>query len=82
KIETAKANGSWSALDDVENEIIPNELQVAFNNNQQAFENYKNFAPSYRKSYLHWLKQAKREETRLKRIEKIIKLCINNKKTP
>ena len=81
KIEIAKQNGSWTALDDVENEIIPKDLQIAFNKNPQAFENYKKFAASYRKSYLYWLNQAKREETRLKRIEKIIELCKNNKKT-
>ena len=81
KIEIAKQNGSWTALDDVENEIIPKDLQIAFNKNSQAFENYKKFAASYRKSYLYWLNQAKREETRLKRIEKIIELCKNNKKT-
>jgi uncharacterized protein YdeI (YjbR/CyaY-like superfamily) len=82
KIETAKTNGSWTALDDVENEIIPKELQTAFKKNPQAFENYKDFAPSYRKSYLYWLHQAKREETRKNRIEKIILYCSQNKKTP
>ena len=82
KIEIAKQNGSWTALDDVENEIIPKELQNAFNKNSKAFENYKNFAPSYRKSYLYWLNQAKRETTRQNRIERIIELCKSNKKTP
>lgn len=50
-IEIAKKNGSWEALDDVENGIIPEDLQCAFNLNAIAFENYNNFAPSYRKSY-------------------------------
>jgi uncharacterized protein YdeI (YjbR/CyaY-like superfamily) len=82
KIEIAKQNGSWSALDDVENEIIPTELQDAFNLNPKAFKNYKAFATSYRKSYLYWLHHAKRETTRQNRIEKIIELCELNKKTP
>ena len=81
KIEIAKQNGSWSTLDDVENEIIPNKLRVAFNNNQQAFENYKKFATSYRKSYLYWLKQAKRDTTRKNRISEIVKLCESNIKS-
>lgn len=80
-IEIAKQNGSWSTLDDVENEIIPNKLRVAFNNNQQAFENYKKFATSYRKSYLYWLKQAKRDTTRKNRISEIVKLCESNIKS-
>ena len=79
-IEIAKENGSWSALDDVENGIIPEDLQAAFNNNPKAFENYENFARGYRKSYLYWLNQAKREATRQKRIEQIVALCEQNLK--
>lgn len=81
KIETAKQNGSWSALDDVEKGIIPKDLQEAFDKNPKAFENYQNFAPSYRKSYLYWINQAKRPETRKKRISEIIFYCVKNMKT-
>jgi len=81
KIEVAKQNGMWSFLDDVENLIIPKDLKNAFNSNKLAFTNYQNFAPSYRKSYLYWLKQAKRENTRQNRVEKIIEFCQNNIKT-
>ncbi|MFC4721253.1 YdeI family protein [Geojedonia litorea] len=81
KIEVAKANGSWTALDEVEKGIIPDDLQAAFDKNHIAYKNYQNFAPSYRKSYLYWLNQAKRQETRAKRIDEIIKLCFNNLKS-
>ena len=81
KIEIAKQNGSWIVLDDVENGIIPEDLQQAFNNNPKAFGNYQNFAPSYRKSYLYWLNQAKRDATRQKRITEIILLCTKNIKS-
>jgi uncharacterized protein YdeI (YjbR/CyaY-like superfamily) len=81
KIEIAKENGSWIALDDVENLIIPKELQIQFNKNTTAFTNYQNFAPSYRKNYLGWLNQAKREVTREKRITEILKLCEQNLKS-
>lgn len=80
-IKTAKQNGSWSALDDVENEVIPQDLQEAFYKNPKAFENYQNFAPSYRKGYLYWINQAKRENTREKRISEIIRLCEANIKS-
>jgi len=78
KIEAAKKDGSWSALDAVENLIIPKDLQTLFNKNNIAYKNYRNFAPSYRKSYLYWLNQAKRKDTRLKRIQQIIELCQKN----
>jgi uncharacterized protein YdeI (YjbR/CyaY-like superfamily) len=81
KIKIGKQNGSWTALDDVENGVIPKELKLEFDINPQALGNYQNFAPSYRKSYLYWLNQAKREETRQKRIREIIELCTNNVKS-
>ncbi len=81
KIENAKQNGSWIALDDVENLVIPKELKVAFIDNIEAFKNYQKFAPSYRKGFLYWLNQAKREATREKRITEIIKLCESNIKS-
>ncbi|GMN09246.1 YdeI/OmpD-associated family protein [Croceitalea sp. MTPC9] len=74
-IEIAKENGSWTVLDDVENGIIPNDLQRAFNKNPRAFKNYQGFTRGQQKSYLYWLNQAKREETRQKRITEIISLC-------
>lgn len=81
KINTAKQNGSWEALDAVENQLIPEDLLLAFQQQKIAFENYKKFSPSYRKSYLYWLNQAKRHETRYKRICEIIKLCEQNIKS-
>ncbi|MEP3836993.1 MAG: YdeI/OmpD-associated family protein [Algibacter sp.] len=80
-IEIGKQNGSWTALDSVEKGIIPQILKDAFDENPIAFENFKNFAPSYRKSYLYWLNQAKREATKKKRITQIIELCANNIKS-
>jgi uncharacterized protein YdeI (YjbR/CyaY-like superfamily) len=81
KIEIAKKNGSWTSLDNVEDLIIPKDLTLAFEQNKIAYENYQNFSPSYRKSYLYWLNQAKREETRNSRITTIIDLCNQNKKS-
>jgi len=81
KIEIGKQNGSWQSLDAVENLEIPSDLQAAFDNNSTAHNNYQNFSFHYRKSYLYWLNQAKREETRTIRIAEIIRLCEQNSKT-
>lgn len=80
KIAEAKENGSWASLDAVEELIIPSDLLLAFHQNQRAFDNYNQFSPSYKKSYLYWLNQAKREETRKNRIAAILTLCEQNKK--
>jgi uncharacterized protein YdeI (YjbR/CyaY-like superfamily) len=78
KIQTAKLNGSWESLDHVEDLIVPKDLDVAFQKNKTAFENFNSFSKTYRKSYLYWLNQAKREETRNTRIAEIVKLCEQN----
>ena len=80
-INVSKNNGSWKALDDVEKGLIPKGLQIEFNQNLVAYQNYQGFSPSYRKGYLSWLNQAKREATREKRIAEIIKLCNANIKS-
>ncbi len=77
-IKIAKKNGSWTALDDVEKGIIPVDLQLAFDKNKIAFSNFQNFTRGQRKSYLYWLNQAKREATKQKRIEEIVRLCAAN----
>ena len=74
-IAIAKENGSWAALDDVENGVVPKDLQKAFTKNKKAWNNFQRFTHGQRKSYLYWLNQAKREETREKRIQEIVSLC-------
>ncbi|WP_298534661.1 YdeI family protein [uncultured Algibacter sp.] len=80
-IELAKETGTWTAMDDVENGVIPDNLKAAFDKNPHAFENYQNFSKGYKKGYLSWLHSAKREETKKKRIKLIIELCANNIKS-
>ena len=68
KIEQAKQDGSWTFLDDVEALILPDDLQQAFLGNQVARKNFETFPPSSKRGILEWIKNAKRPETRAKRI--------------
>lgn len=52
--------------------IIPDDLINALKKNVEAYNNFMNFPPSSRKLYIFWLNDAKRTETRLGRIAKII----------
>jgi uncharacterized protein YdeI (YjbR/CyaY-like superfamily) len=81
KIEIAKQNGTWESLDAVESLQMPKDLEIAFSQNKIALDNYHGFSPSYRKSYLYWLNQAKRAETRKARITEIVSLCEQNIKS-
>ncbi|RMB64184.1 hypothetical protein EAX61_00315 [Dokdonia sinensis] len=80
-IDLAKKTGTWTAMDDVENGVMPEDLKSAFAKNKTALKNYNAFAPSYRKNYLSWLHSAKRQETRNKRIAEILRLCEENVKS-
>lgn len=77
-IEIAKENGTWTALDNVEQLIIPDDLQELFSKNKTAFENWENFPPSSKRGILEWILNAKKPETRLKRIEETVSLAEKN----
>jgi len=47
---------------------------------KKALKNFNNFAPSYRRLYIAWIKDAKRPETREKRIRQTVKWAAENKK--
>jgi uncharacterized protein YdeI (YjbR/CyaY-like superfamily) len=60
---------------------IPDDLLKELRKNKTAFNNFQNFPVSTRRLYLQWLINAKREETCLRRISKILELAENNIKT-
>ena len=74
-IETAKQNGSWTILDEVEELIIPKDFEAELNTNANAREYFLSLSKSVRKAMLQWLVLAKRQETRQKRIAEIVKLA-------
>ncbi|ABG58996.1 YdeI/OmpD-associated family protein [Cytophaga hutchinsonii] len=70
-IETAKRNGSWKILDEVEALIIPEDLEKAFKAYSGSKAFFLSLSKSVRKTLLQWLVLAKRAETRQKRITEI-----------
>ncbi|WPP52938.1 YdeI/OmpD-associated family protein [Catalinimonas niigatensis] len=77
-IELAQRNGSWTALDEVEKLMVPDDLQLAFDKNKMAYENWQKFPPSTRRGILEWILNAKRPETRQKRIEETLAQAARN----
>jgi uncharacterized protein YdeI (YjbR/CyaY-like superfamily) len=68
-VAQAKANGAWERLDSVENLVVPDDLAAAFDARTGARERWDAFPPSARRALLEWIAQARREETRRRRIE-------------
>ncbi|GGF37407.1 YdeI/OmpD-associated family protein [Echinicola rosea] len=74
-IETAKSNGSWSLLDEVEALTIPEDLHAAFLCYPGSEETFLQWSKSIKKMALHWIVMAKRPETRQRRIDKVVSLA-------
>ena len=59
---------------------MPEDLLQALKNDRVTAENFENFAPSYQKHCARYVNDAKRPETRQKRIDEIVTLAAVNKK--
>lgn len=78
KIEAAKKDGSWTALDAVEELVMPPDLKAALATYAQASANFAAFPRSAKRGILEWISLAKRPETRAKRIEETARLAQDN----
>lgn len=79
KIDAAKADGSWTRLDEIEALIVPDDLQKALDENAIAQQNFESFNNSTKKTILFWIDSAKRPETRANRIQKTIEAATQNR---
>lgn len=77
-IDLAKETGTWDAMKHIEDNIIPDDLQLLFDKNKTAYKNFMTFAPSSQRLILTWIHNAKRPETRQKRIEETVRLAEKN----
>ncbi len=70
-IKIAQENGSWSILDSVEELIIPEDLDEAFQHYAGSKDYFLELSKSVKKMMLQWIVLAKRPDTRKKRIDEI-----------
>ena len=74
-IAAAKADGSWSKLDEVDALSEPTDLSEALSAIVGARSNWDAFPPSARRGILEWIVQARRPATRAARIEQTARLA-------
>src|SRR5688572_22705243 len=55
--------------------VLPKALEKKFKANRKAWDFFEGQAPYYRKLMTGWLNMAKAEETRLRRLDKLIAAC-------
>jgi len=82
KIEAAKADGTWSKIDDVEEMILPPDLQKALNANKTAKKNFEAYSNTNKKYVLYWLRPKKDTEQRAQIIAEVVAAAAENKIHP
>lgn len=81
-IDYSKQNNLWDAMNDVDEFIIPPDLEKALIHQFSSIESFEKYAPSYRRNILRWLRTAKGEATRNKRIAMIVDYTTRLEKIP
>jgi uncharacterized protein YdeI (YjbR/CyaY-like superfamily) len=71
-LDAARADGSWTALDAVENLEEPPELTAALDADPGARRNWDGFPRSAKRASLVWISSAKRPETRANRVRETV----------
>jgi uncharacterized protein YdeI (YjbR/CyaY-like superfamily) len=71
-VEVAKANGSWTIYDAVEDLLEPDDLAAALAASPRARTAWNGFPPSARKQMLGWVISAGKPETRASRVAQIV----------
>lgn len=78
KINAAKKDGSWRALDAIDQLIVPTDLAKSLTVNAEAKKNFEAFSVSSRKIILYWIHSARKPETRARRIEEVVSKAARN----
>ena len=81
-IEEAKASGSWSLLDDIEDLVEPVDLAAALDAVPEARAQWDGFPRSPRRAALLRLSGAKRPATRERRVAEIVDRAAQGLRTP
>ena len=59
---------------------LPKELEERFRKQRAAWANYEKFPPGYRRTTAGWVSSAKKEETRIKRLGKLMEFSARNER--
>jgi uncharacterized protein YdeI (YjbR/CyaY-like superfamily) len=81
-VEEGKTNGLWHFMDDVDNLIVPADLKTSLKSAEGAFEFFNQINDSSKRNSLRWLKLAKTEKTRQKRLLELTRLSAQGEKLP
>ncbi len=81
-IARAKRDGSWTFLDDIEALVVPQDLAARLAADAEAAANFEAFPKSAKMAFLYWLKSAKTEATRTKRLDGTLRAAQQDVRIP
>lgn len=81
-IDVSKENGMWTFMDDVDALIIPKDFQEQLDKHPPAVEGFGAIPDSVKRFTLRWIKLAKTDKTRKKRILQAAELAAEGKRIP
>ncbi len=77
-VKNAKVIGTWDALNEVENLVVPRDLAEELASYDWATAHFEAFPRSVKRGILEWIFNAKRSDTREKRIAETARLAQDN----
>lgn len=80
KIERARADGSWDALNASDDLVIEADLAAELAKNGRAAKNFENFSDSVKRGILSWIYAAKTEKTRRARVSQTVSMAAENRR--
>lgn len=81
-IDASKAAGLWDFLEDVDELQLPNDLRQTLAQKPDALAFFEAINPSSKRFALRWLKLAKTDATREKRLIQLMELSLKGEKLP
>ena len=75
-VRAAKENGAWDEAASGRPDVTPEDLAAALAAVPAADAAWRAWAPSHRRQYIYWVLDAKRPETRARRIAEVVRLSI------
>jgi uncharacterized protein YdeI (YjbR/CyaY-like superfamily) len=79
-VAAAKASGTWTLLDSVEEGIEPDDLRAALDADPSARQHWDAFPRSAKRAALAWIATAKRPETRANRVSETVRSSAQNRR--
>ncbi|SHF31331.1 Uncharacterized conserved protein YdeI, YjbR/CyaY-like superfamily, DUF1801 family [Loktanella atrilutea] len=79
-VDSARADGSWTALVDIEDGVVPDDLAAMLRDTPHAQGHFDAFPPSSRRIILEWIAAARTDATRRKRVQQTAEMASRNER--